>query len=331
MRQARIKVDSSQRAAVYHVMTRTVNGEHMLDDPAKEMLRKQMWQIADYCGVKVITYAIMANHFHVLVRVPQKQPVSDKELLRRYAVLYPKPTKYQTARLEVIRSQLATDGPEATAWRDRQLALMGDISPFMKLLKQRFSVWFNRTHDRFGTLWAERFKSVLVEGRIGILRTMAAYIDLNAVRASLVTDPKDYRFCGYGEAVAGNPRARAGLAVLAERRDCPWRSTQSHYRQTLFGKGSAAKLNKAHLAPEQFQQVIRERGRLPLALVLRCRVRYFTDGAVLGSQAFVQEQLAVYRRKTGQRKHTSPRQVPAISDWGDLNTLRGLRRSAVIP
>ena len=42
---------------------------------------------------------------------------------------------------------------------------MHDLSEFMKTLKQRFSIWYNRNHDkRLGTLWTERFKSVLVEG-----------------------------------------------------------------------------------------------------------------------------------------------------------------------
>ena len=85
-------------------MSRTVNGERLLDDVAKEVLRKQLWQVADYCGVQIVTFAIMSNHFHVLVRVPEKErSVSDEELLRRFQVLYPKPTKYQTvefARLE---------------------------------------------------------------------------------------------------------------------------------------------------------------------------------------------------------------------------------------
>ncbi|MEM1223393.1 MAG: hypothetical protein AAGH40_11570 [Verrucomicrobiota bacterium] len=39
---------------------------------------------------------------------------------------------------------------------------------------------------------------------------MAAYIDLNPVRAGLVKDPKDYRYCGYAEAVAGNPNGSEG-------------------------------------------------------------------------------------------------------------------------
>ena len=324
MRQARIKLDATREEGVYHCMTRTVNGEQLLDDVAKEVLRKQLWQVADYCGVQILTYAIMSNHFHVLVRVPKTEMVSDEELLRRYGVLYPKPTKYQAARLEAIRAQLKSNESEAEVWRSRQLALMGDLSPFMRLVKQRFSTWFNRSHGRYGTLWAERFKSVLVEAKSGVLRTMAAYIDLNAVRAGLVSDPKDYRFCGYGEAVAGSPVARAGFSRLAEGKN--WAEWQARYRETLFGKGSGPKENAASLSREALKKVVAEKGRLPLATVLRCRVRYFSDGAVLGSQAFVQTQLARYQKRTGLRARTSPREVPRIADWGDLMTLRGLRQ-----
>lgn len=51
-------------------MSRTVNSERFLDDTAKEVLRKQLWQIASFCGVNVLTYARMSNYFHVLVRGP---------------------------------------------------------------------------------------------------------------------------------------------------------------------------------------------------------------------------------------------------------------------
>lgn len=324
MRQARIKLDAEREAAVYHCMTRTVNGERLLDDVAKEVLRKQLWQVADYCGVQILTYAIMHNHFHVLVRVPQREQVTDQELLRRYAVLYPKPTKYQAARLEVVRAQLKAKGPEAVLWRNRQLALMGDLSPFMRLVKQRFSTWFNRSHNRYGTLWSERFKSVLVEAKSGILQTMAAYIDLNAVRAGLVSDPKDYRFCGYGEAVAGNKPARAGYTRVLEGNS--WTERQARYRQVLFGTGARTKEQASSISLAEFKRVVDAKGQLPLATVLRCRIRYFSDGAVLGSRGFVQSQLAAYQKRTGRRARTFPREVPQIADWGDLMTLRGLRK-----
>ena len=329
MRAARIKVDASEGAAVYHCMTRTVNGERLLDDVAKEVLRKQLWQIADYCGVQVITYAIMSNHFHVLLRIPRKSDISDQELLRRYGVLYPKTTRYQTAKLTVIEARLGKQEEAGLAWRDKQLALMGDVSQFMKLLKQRFSVWYNRSHQRYGTLWAERFKSVLVEAKSGVMTTMAAYIDLNAVRAGLVDDPKEYRFCGYGQAVAGQQSARVGLERLVQgTAKADWSTVQASYRQTLFGKGTAPSERTARLTPEQLQRVIRTSGQLPQHEVLRCRIRYFSDGAVLGSRDYVQRHLVAYRLTTGRRSRTAPRPLPDVTTWGDLATLRGLRRSA---
>lgn len=326
MRQARIKVATETGEAVYHCLSRTVNGERLFDDPAKEILRRQFWQVADYCGVEILTYAILANHFHVLVRVPQKRALSDGELLRRYQVLYPKPTRYQTARLEVIRRELPGNGPGAQAWRRRQLALMGDLSAFMKLVKQRYSIWYNRSHRRFGTLWSERFKSVLVEPQARVLRAVAAYIDLNAVRAGLVGDPKDYRFCGYAEAVAGVARARAGLASWHSGPD--WPTVQADYRTALFGLATGPREHGAAIAPKALAQVLAQGGRLPLATVLRCRVRYFNDGAVLGSRAFVALHLAAYGARTGRRQGMDVRPLPPIADWGDLATLRGLRRRA---
>lgn len=327
MRTARIKVSPSSGVSIYHCMTRTVNGAFLFDDPAKEMLRKQLWQVADFCGVQILTFAILSNHFHVLLRVPAAGSVSDSELLRRYSVLYPKPTRFQQARLEVVQSWLSSGDPEGEAWRKRQLALMGDVSQFMKLLKQRFSVWFNRTHNRYGTLWAERFKSVLIEPDDKVVETIAAYIDLNAVRAGLVSDPKDYRFCGYAEAVAGQPQARAGLRFILSGENPPeWEQAQAEYRLTLFGVGSAARPGEGTVSVDALKSTVAQKGRLPRHLVLRQRIRHFSDGAVLGGQNFVALHLTSYRARTGRRRRSPPKPLPPLADWGsDLATLRGLR------
>jgi hypothetical protein len=325
MRQARIKIAAEAGEAVYHCMSRSVNGERLFDDQAKEILRRQFWQVAEYCGVDILTYAVLSNHFHVLVKVPQKAPVSDAELVRRYAVLYPHPTRYQAARLEVIKTELASNGPEAQSWRRRQLALMGDISPFMKLVKLRFSIWYNHAHRRFGTLWAERFKSVLLEPRNRVLATVAAYIDLNSVRAGLAEDPKDYRFCGYAEAVAGSAVARRNLASVTGVTN--WDAAQAAYRLMLFGTVAGTREHVAAITPEALESVVAAGGRLPLATVLRCRLRYFSDGVVLGSRVFVEEQLMAYRLRTGRRERNGTRLLPSITDWGELAALRGVRRA----
>lgn len=312
----RLKVSGA--SAVYHCMTRTVNGERLFGDREKEVLRKMIWQVADFAGVEVLTYCVMSNHFHVLVRVPDASQVPDKELLRRYKVLYPKPTKYQADSVKVMESHLKENGEEAEVIRRKLLAHMGDVSEFMKAVKQRFSVWYNRSHQRYGTLWAERFKSVLVEGKGNPLQTMAAYIDLNPVRAGLVKDPKDYRFCGYAEAVVGTKRALRGLRqVWGDYDSDPLRA----HRSLIFAKGA----NNQSISHEEAIKVLeKEDGLLPKAAVLRCRVRYFTDGSILGSAEFVRGFADLWQIE--HRRKYPPKANPMKgADWGDLAVIQGLR------
>ncbi|MGJ8651743.1 MAG: transposase [Opitutaceae bacterium] len=312
------------RAAVYHCMTRTVNGELLFKDREKEMLRKMIRQVADFCGVEVLTYCIMSNHFHVLVRVPDGKEISDVELMRRYKVLYPKPTKYQEASAKVMESQLMSGSEDADEIRRKLLVRMGDVSEFMKAVKQRFSVWYNRSHQRYGTLWAERFKSVLVEGLGNPLQTMAAYIDLNPVRAGIVEDPKEYRFCGYAEAVAGDKLALTGLRVIwADHHQSPLKA----HRLLIFGKGSSPWTHEGKLISRKraVKVLEEEQGELSKAAMLRCRVRYFSDGAILGSAEFVRGFTDTWQAERG-RKHPPRPNSMRGSGWGDLAVIKGLRR-----
>ena len=63
----------SGRRAVYHCMTRIVNKERLIEGFAREVLRKQLWQVADFSGVEVLTYCILSTHFHVLLGVPDRE------------------------------------------------------------------------------------------------------------------------------------------------------------------------------------------------------------------------------------------------------------------
>ena len=340
-------------SACYHAMSRIVGGQRLLGDREKEVFRKMLWPVADFSGVDILTYCVMSNHFHVLVRVPEPQQVPDAELLRRFRVLYPKPTKYQTVEFARLEKALREGNEDAVAIRERLLVRMHDLSAFMKTLNQRFSIWYNRNHgDRRGTLWMDRFKSVLVEGAGNPLQTMAAYIDLNPVRAGLVQDPKDYRFCGYAEAVAHSaaPTHRA-QAVTREQAGfggqgalggicCIWSAyadgslrdsftaemaLQSH-RELIFGK----RAGQAGLSEAQRKHALRvlekENAILPRATVLRCRVRYFTDGAILGSAEFVRSLAEQWQAARG-LKFPAKHQPVDGADWGDLAVLARLRRA----
>lgn len=282
-----------------------------------------LWKVADFCGLEVLTYTILSNHFHVLVRVPRREPVSDEELLRRYALLYASSSRTGAAGLAAVRAQLATNDDAADGWRRRQLSLMGDVSQFMKLLKQRFSIWFNKTHHRFGTLWAERFRNVLIESSEFVLATVAAYVDLNCVRAGLVSDPKDYRFCGYAEAVAGSRVAQDGFGALFPGQ--VWEFIRARYRMRLFASGSSQRERAAKISSADLARVIAARGKLPLATVLMCRVRYFTYGVVLGGEAFVRTQMVKSLATEARAPGRLATPLLPLTDWDGLRTLVAVR------
>jgi hypothetical protein len=138
-----------------------------------------------------------------------RRPLGDAEFFRRLKVFYSEAfVKELKKRLKGARERESKE--EERAIKEPFTRRMHDLSEFMRGLLQRFTRWFNRTHERTGTLWERRFKSVIVEDGVAS-RTMSAYIDLNPVRAGMVADPAEYRWSSYGEAVAGVKKAQSGL------------------------------------------------------------------------------------------------------------------------
>ena len=280
-------------------------------------------KLAGFCGIEVITYCMMSNHFHLLIRIPAPTPLTDTQLLERVEAYYGR----KGAMTLLVRQAMTERGKIDEDIRQGLIGRMGDVSMFMKELKQRFSKWFNRRHERFGTLWAERFKSVIVEDQPSSLEAVAAYIDLNPVRAGLVEDPKDYRFCGYAAAVAGNALARKGLMSFQKKGS--WGESAAAYRLRLFvGGGATRQSGKAVIDKEKIKAVIEQGGELSLGEVLRLRVRHMTDGVVLGSKEFVNEVFELHREKFGAKRKDGARPIRALAAIG-LNALRDLRVRAL--
>ena len=140
-------------------------------------------------------------------------------------------------------------------------------------LKGRFAQWYNRGHDRYGVLWADRFKSVLLEAGEA-LATVAAYIELNPVRAGLCADPKDYRYCGYAEALAkGSSLAWQGIStVLGQPETVSCNEVSRQYRQLLFRRGSLQTQTRQPLFDPATAQCVVEQQNGELSLAARFRV-----------------------------------------------------------
>ena len=80
MRTARI-VEAG--AAYYHIMSRVVDRRMVFDDGEKERFRKTLRSVAEFAGVRIMTWTCLSNHWHALIYLPEREEVSDGELGRR--------------------------------------------------------------------------------------------------------------------------------------------------------------------------------------------------------------------------------------------------------
>ncbi len=376
--------DSATKPAIYHCLSRVVGRDFLLEVDEREHFRMLMRMCEKFTGCRVLSYCLMSNHFHVLLEVPPMPEggISDQELLERLGVFY---SEVQVA--EIVKEMEIAGGvrmrgefemplldetgvPLSAAEelvmakqqavqrvkeiRSRFTRRMHDLSEFMKSLLERFTKWFNRMHSRSGTLWEDRFKSVIVESGTAA-RTIAAYIDLNPVRAGMVNDPADYRWSSYGEAIGGGKKgngkkAREGLVRAyfcdqgvgfeAEK----WLEVSRLYRRLMglalgrkpgraevVGKGNdlgQSTMNTANTA-EMLESkdngtVLKDLG---MAKMLGCRVRYFTDGVVIGSKEFVNEAFARSRERFGPKRKDGARAMRGSGSGakGQLWSMRDLR------
>ena len=70
------------------------------------------------------------------------------------------------------------------------------ITHMMQDLGRKYVRYINHTYKRTGTLWEGRFKASLVDSDAYLLTCMR-YIELNPVRANMVTHPGEYRWSSY--------------------------------------------------------------------------------------------------------------------------------------
>ncbi len=362
MKMKRIVVPPGAGSAFYHCVSRVVDRRIVFHAAEKEVFRSILRKLERFLGVRVVTYCLMGNHFHLMLEVPDKEtmPKLDAEaLLELLPLLYDEVVVAQVAK-ELEAARRSGNLGWETRILERYERRRFDLSVFLKELKQRVSIFFNRRNGRVGTLWEAPFKSVLLEGGEGTLRTVAAYIDLNPVRAGLVERPEDYRWSGYGEACGagkGAETARAGLTSVtreglehsaaraggevseetettgkSRRSELPdWPEVQARYRLLLYSDGREQKPvtgegGRAGIAAEECDRVAETGGAVPLAEALRRKVRYFSDGAVIGSTAFVN---GVFERlkaegRTGPKRTSGARRMRG-ADFEGLCSLRDLR------
>jgi hypothetical protein len=97
-------------------------------------------------------------------------------------------------------------------------------------------------------------------------------------------------------------------------------------------KGDLANLYRTRIPREKALEVLKQGGKLSEADYLRCKVRYFSDGAVIGGKAFVEEMFAAFRDRFGPKRKDGARPLRGLapsSPEGPLFNFRQLRTHSV--
>ena len=139
-------------------------------------------------------------------------------------------------------------------------------------------------------------------------------IDLNPVRAGLVERPEEYRWCSLAYHLgAGNKgeflSTDLGVAAYTNK---GYRERIALYREYVYEKGGITD-GSVGAIPEEVLEEEREKGyRLTRKEVFRYRVRYFTEGLIIGSRNFVRETAEKVRELLKLKRERRPRKVGPV-------------------
>lgn len=197
-----------QETPYYHVVARCVRRAWLwgVDEYAgrdyshrKAWVLERMAQQASVFAIDICAYAIMSNHYHLVIHVDAKRARSwsRKEVVERWTRLFSRPTLVQRWE-EQSCSEAEREAAEAIIerWRARLM----DVSWYMRCLNEHLARRANIEDDCTGRFWEGRFKSQALLDEAGLLTAMA-YVDLNPVRAEIAQTPEESEFTSIYERI----------------------------------------------------------------------------------------------------------------------------------
>jgi len=276
------------RPGLYHITSRVVDKQRIFTETERAKFLKLAKGYAEFGGIDLVSWCLMGNHFHLMVRVRAEDSanLSDDVVLERCSHIY-EGWKFERLRVnygispsESSRKQLLDP------FRER----MGSLPEYVGQVKKAFTLWYNLRNNRVGTLWEGRYHSTLMEheedekllkerGLGGLAQLIAAYIDLNPLRAGEVSEPEGNEWTGYGRAVRGDQTALRGLRLL-------WGEVAGG-QESLLGVHRCAVYEEGHedKIPESGPKS--KRKSIPREKVLRVRQEEWSKARAIGSAGFV--------------------------------------------
>ncbi|MAS25239.1 MAG: transposase [Oceanospirillaceae bacterium] len=201
MPKPRKELISLEATPYYHCVSRCVRRAFLCgsDEYGRNFEHRRGWienlilEQAQIYAVDIAAYAVMSNHFHVVLHINQSKAESwsAREVIERWHQLY-KGTLWSHKYLEgdelsEPEKDLVSD--YVSKWRERLMS----VSWFMRRLNETIARMANEEDDCTGHFWEGRFKSQALLDEKALAACMA-YVDLNPVRASMAKTPETSDF-----------------------------------------------------------------------------------------------------------------------------------------
>jgi len=154
---------------------------------------KRLQHLTGIFAIDLCAYAVMSNHYHVVVRVDRDAALdwSDIEVAERWLRIFKGPPlvhrfvendSLSAAEMSAVNGWIAT-------WRSR----LHDLSWFMRCMNETIARMANAEDHCSGRFWEGRFRSQALLDVRALLACMA-YVDLNPIRAAMATTPETSDF-----------------------------------------------------------------------------------------------------------------------------------------
>jgi len=183
----------------YHVISRCVRRQFLcgLDTQTgrdfthrRDWIRARIFALTEVFAIDVCAYAVMSNHFHLVLSVDQARALTwdEHEVARRWTKLFGGTPLVRSfaAGEKLSDAQLAAAKSKVDQYRKR----LFDISWFMRCLNEPIARMANAEDNVTGRFWEGRFKSQALLDEAALIAAMA-YVDLNPIRAGMARTPEE--------------------------------------------------------------------------------------------------------------------------------------------
>jgi REP element-mobilizing transposase RayT len=293
-RQSRIV--NSGEPTVYHVISRSTLPGYCIGDVEKDYFVSLLKIYSKRYFADVLGFCVMGNHIHLAVRMYPGDRYSDGEIKERFEAIY--------------GTDVVLSGSDIQYYRDKWASL----SEFVKDLKQNFTRFYNKRHNKKGFFWGDRFKSMIVENGDTLINCLA-YIDLNPVRAGMVKIPEEYRWNTLGYLIqTDNKDDLISLDFGLIGQDNYSKDQRiSFYRKFVYGIGVKPSTKGRSIPEKEFSKAAKKNFEVTPADRFFKQTRYFTDSKIIGSKEFVSRMYDHFKDHFKHKREKIPNPISGLS------------------